>query len=403
MSKLSCDVLVVGGGVAGTAAAVAAARSGADTILVESESYLGGTGSTGIFQHMCGLYLNGDDFPQETLNDGFVREIEERLKQYVPAAVHVQKIGQVFVLPYAPKQLSPVLLSLCAAEKRLMVYLKHAATDVHADQQTVGRVTIQGEGWTRVIIPKTVVDCTGDGNVAAAAGAVFELTPPPERQLAGFIVHISGLQDADETLSVKVPYHLAQAVLQKKLSPTSRFTVFTLGTNPDEGYCKMSLESGGGADRTEWAKKEASAMIAYLANVLPSFRNASIDETSSKILEREGRRIHGVYMLTEEDVLAAKKFTDGIVKNAWPIEEWSSKRGTTYRYVPRGDYYEIPFRCLTVRGFNNLLCAGRCISVSHAALGSTRVMGPCMSLGEQAGLAAAYFSRNGRYPAFPER
>ncbi|TAL28020.1 MAG: FAD-dependent oxidoreductase, partial [Nitrospirae bacterium] len=112
----------------------------------------------------------------------------------------------------------------------------------------------------------------------------------------------------------------------------------------------------------------------------------------------EGRRVCGEYTLTEKDVLSARKFSDGVVKNSWPIELWDRSRGTVYKYVPRGDYYEIPFRCLMVKGIRNLLTAGRCISVTHEALGSTRVMGTCMALGEQAGKAAAYHSKNNSYP-----
>ena len=86
------------------------------------------------------------------------------------------------------------------------------------------------------------------------------------------------------------------------------------------------------------------------------------------------------------------------MKNAWPIELWDRSRGTIYRYPPRGDYYEIPFRCLSVPGVANLLTAGRCISVTHAALGSTRVMGSCLALGEMSGRAAAYYAANGKFP-----
>jgi hypothetical protein len=116
------------------------------------------------------------------------------------------------------------------------------------------------------------------------------------------------------------------------------------------------------------------------------------------VLEREGRRVRGEYTLTKDDVLLARKFSDGIVKNAWPIELWDRLKGTVYKYVPRGDYYEIPLRCLMVRNIANLLTAGRCISVTHEALGSTRVMGACMALGDQAGKAAAYRVKNGKYP-----
>jgi hypothetical protein len=121
-------------------------------------------------------------------------------------------------------------------------------------------------------------------------------------------------------------------------------------------------------------------------------------DMSLRVLDREGRRITGDYMLTEQDVLAARKFPDAIVKNAWPVELWDRTKGALYSYVPRGDYYEIPFRCITVKGILNLLTAGRCISVSPSALGSTRVMGTGMALGEQAGLAAAYYVKHGKYP-----
>jgi hypothetical protein len=243
-----------------------------------------------------------------------------------------------------------------------------------------------------------VIDCTGNGDVAALAGADFELSPESERQLAGFTIRVSGLLEGDDTLSLKVPYHCARAVERHILPQSLRFTTFTPGDTPGEGYIKMSLTGEDTPDRDRHALENAQALIAYLVQVMPAFRGARITGTSLKVLDREGRRITGDYMLSEEDVLAARKFPDAIVRNAWPIELWDRTKGTLYRYVPRGDYYEIPFRCITVRGMTNLLTAGRCISVSPAALGSTRVMGACMALGEQAGRAAAYFVRNGEYP-----
>jgi hypothetical protein len=160
----------------------------------------------------------------------------------------------------------------------------------------------------------------------------------------------------------------------------------------------MSLDGEDTPDRDRRALENAQALLVYLGQVLPVFKDARITGTSLRVLDREGRRIMGDYMLTEHDVRAARKFPDVIARNAWPIEMWDRDRGTLYTYVPCGDWYEIPFRCITVKGISNLLTAGRCISVSHAALGSTRVMGTCMALGEQAGRAAAYRVRNGEYP-----
>jgi hypothetical protein len=393
----SCDVLVVGAGVAGAAAAVAAARGGARTILVEKERYLGGTGFAGRFQHICGLYLNAETTPEETLNPGLTREIIALLRSASPGP-GIKKIGQVYVKPYHADDLQSVLTTLCYGESTIATLRGHEAVAVAQEEGVVTSVTIEGMRGKQDLVPKIVIDCSGSGSVAALAGAPFELTPAEDRQLAGFVVHVKGLRDVDDGLSLKVPYYLAQAVKLGQFPPVTRFTTFSPGDATDEGYVKMSIATAEGIPLQEKARADADGVIRYLASVLPSFEDSYIAVTSLKVLEREGRRIKGAYTLTKEDVLAARKFPDGVVKNAWPIELWDREKGTIYKYVPRGDYYEIPFRCLMVEGITNLLTAGRCISATHEALGSTRVMGTCMALGEQAGKAAAYWVRNGKYP-----
>jgi hypothetical protein len=393
----SCDVLVIGAGVAGTAAAIAAARGGARTILLERERYLGGTGYAGMFQYICGLYLNADRVPTETLNTGVTREITELLSRASPNR-RVKKIGQVYVLPYTRDDLQAVLTALCSGEKDLAVLRGNSVVSVTMENNGIRDATVEGVHETQVISSAMVLDCSGGGSIAAMAGAPFDLSPKGERQLAGFVVRVKGLKNVDESLAIKVPYALAQAVKQGILPPDIKLTTFSPGDVADEGFCKMSISSSDEATGTVKARKDADAAIRYLASVLQAFDSASIADTSRKVLEREGRRVVGAYMLTKEDVLSARKFPDGVVKNAWPIELWDEVKGTIYKYVPRGEYYEIPFRCLMVSGITNLLTAGRCISVTHEALGSTRVMGTCMALGEQAGKAAAYRVRNGKYP-----
>lgn len=394
-----CDVVVIGAGVAGTSAAVAAARGGARTMLIEQEHYLGGIGYAGRFQYICGLYLHADAFPTETLNKGIVREIIALLNKRSPQRT-MKKMGQVYVQPYSSDDLQSELTSLCSAEMNIHAVHNTAAVAVTRGSPGIACVVVKGPDGEQTILPQMVIDCSGSGEIAALAGAAFDLSSPEERQLAGFTLHLKGLQGADDTLALKVPYHLAQAVRQGKFSPAVKFTTFSPGDAIDEGQCKMSIDADEGPGREEWARKEAAAVHAYLASVIPAFKGSSIAGTSLKVLEREGRRITGEYMLTKDDVLSARKFPDGVVKNSWPIELWDRSKGTIYKYVPRGDYYEVPFRCLMVRGISNLLTAGRCISVTHEALGSTRVMGACMALGDQAGRAAAYRVRNGKYPEF---
>jgi hypothetical protein len=397
MNRMTCDVLVAGGGVAGALAAVAASRSGAKTVLVEKELFLGGTGYAGMFQYICGLYLNGEAEPTETLNRGIVNEVVSLLTKHSPAR-RVKKIGQVYVFPYHRDDLHVVLMSLCKAEQDLRLFTNTAVIATEQGRERISSVTMETSGAKTVLAPSMVIDCTGDANVAAMAGAAFERASADSIQLAGFTLHIKGLEKPDESLSIKVPYYCAQAVNEGNLPPTMRFTTFSPGDAPDEGFCKLSIAGPAGPDREERARNNAKAVHRYLASSIPAFKQSFILETSPRVLDREGRRVRGEYVLTEEDILTANKFPDGVVKNAWPIELWDAWKGTLYRYVPREDYYEVPFRCLIVKGFSNLLCAGRCISVTHAALGSTRVMGACMSLGEQAGKAAAYKVKNGKYP-----
>jgi hypothetical protein len=392
----SFDIVVVGGGVAGTAAALAAARTGVRTLLVERDKFLGGTGYSGLLQHIGGLYLNSDAFPTETLNQGIVQEIVSLLKTLSPQKI-VKKMGLVYVLPYSREDLLSVFNSLCRNEQTLTVLHNTAAISIEKTHGEITEIVMNRSGFSYRVSPKIVIDCSGNADVSAMAGASFELLPQDKLQMAGYMVRIKGIRDLDDTLSVKVPYYLLDGVKKHKISSSLRFSTFTRGDVPGEGYLKLSINDAGSIGRDKIAKENAFVVHHYLSNIVPAFQGSFIVDNSLRVLDREGRRVLGEYILTEEDVVSARKFDDGIAKNAWPIELWDKDKGPIYKYV-NGDYYEIPFRSLKVKGVPNLLVAGRCISVSHEALGSTRVMGVCMKLGEQAGIAAAYKIMNGIYP-----
>jgi hypothetical protein len=397
MKPMNCDTLVIGGGSAGTFASIAASRRDVKTILVEKDSFLGGTAYAGMFQYICGLYLNGDSFPTDTLNEGLTREISSLLKQNSPEQM-IKKIGQVYLLPYSPEYLQTVLSSLCESENNLTVIRNSRATGVKKDDNKIASVLIDGPDGQTEICASLVIDCSGDGDFSHMAGADFELSVPEERQLSGYMVFLKGLKSCDEILSIKVPWHLSNAVKQGLLPPLLRLTTFIPGAAPEEGYCKININEEYSLERDLMAERYAQAMLDFLSRSIPAFRDAYIAGRSLRTLNREGRRICGEYTLTEEDIISARKFPDGVVKNSWPIEFWDRTKGPVYKYLRRGEYYEIPFRCLVVKDIPNLLVAGRCISVTQSALGSTRVTGTCMALGEKAGMAAAYHIKNGMYP-----
>jgi hypothetical protein len=387
------DILVAGGGIAGVAAAVAAARTGCSVVLIERENLLGGTGRLGMLGTICGLYPNGGEVAGRALNGGITQELIAGLSARAPRLLPV-KVGKVFVLPYAPADLQHELQSLCSAERSLEVITGSAVVSANVESGTISKVVILKDDREQNYIPEVVIDCTGDGELSCMAGAGFDEAPSEQRQLGGYVVSVRGIANQDDSFPIKVPFLVARGVEAGKLPLLLRFTVFSRGDTPDAGYLKINIQVLPELS-AETLYGAAEQLLAYLAQELADFSDAFIDRTSDRVMPREGRRIIGEYMLTAEDVLSCRKFDDGLVRGAWPIELWEPHKGVSYRYPADGDYYEVPLRCLKAKGFTNLFMAGRCISASREALGSTRVMGCCLALGEQAGIAAALLCRGG--------
>lgn len=385
--RMACDVLVVGVGIAGISAGVRAAREGAHTVLMEKHDHPGGTAVTGMHRFICGLHGNGDETPATTLNGGIAAEVCAGLNTRAPER-KVQRVGKVHVLPFATSDLVSTLRSLTGAEKGLEILYGTRAVSVSLEGNAIVSITAQDRTGEVDIVASAVIDCSGDGIIIQMSGAQHQARSADEQQLAGFSFRVEGLQEVDELLAVRVPYLLRKAVDGGKLPPYLKFTTYTPGDYQDEGYCRLNIPPTG-EDRDERARNDALLVHGYLSRALLAFKDSRIAEMSPEVAYREGVRAWGEYTLTADDVLGARKFPDGAVKNAWPIELWDQEKGPSYRYLDPGDYYEIPLRCLKTQGISNCWCAGRCISASHDALGSTRVMGACISLGEVAGREAA--------------
>lgn len=392
MRRAACDVLVAGGGTAGVMAAIGAARAGAATLLLERDPVLGGIGQAGMLRQICGLYRNGGTTAGELLNPALLGELVERL------GTAPQRMGRVWVQPLGPTDFDTLLTSLCRIEAGLTVLRNHAVTAATTSHGRLTQIIAAGADGPLAVTPRAVVDATGDGELAGLAGASVEQPPAEGRQLAGFTVHVGGLQGAADDLPLQVPFACARGVTDGSIPPALRFTTFSRAATPDEGYCKLSIAGRAGRERDRQAGDDARRLVTHLATTLPAFRAARIIALSPRVLDREGGRIGGEYRLTADDILAARKFPDAAVRGAWPMETWESERGTVYRYGPDGDWYDIPFRAMQVRGLVNLLAAGRCLGATREALASTRVIGSCLALGARAGQAAAHYAGHGSYP-----
>lgn len=384
--SIECDVLVVGTGIAGVGAALGAARAGAHALLVGEERVPGGVAVAGMHRSMCGLFRSGRPAPTRPLNEGLAQELYDDLTSR-DRSTAVTAIGRVYVLPFKTAHLVAALQQWIAAESNLDVHYGTRVVDAETEEGRVARVRACDGRGDLSIRARALVDCSGDGTVVRLAGATCQSTPGADQQLAGQSMRIEGVED-DDMLAVRVPYHLAQGVREGRLPLHARFTQYIPGDAPGEAYLKLSVPPDP-TEREERAREDAQRVHEYLREVLPALGSSRLVGRSPRVVDREGQRIVGEYTLTEEDVLAARKFPDGAVKNAWPIEVWNQGQGLRVKYLPDGEHYEIPLRCLKVAAIGNAWAAGRCISATHLAHASTRAMGTCLSLGETAGREAA--------------
>jgi len=273
------------------------------------------------------------------------------------------------------------LRGLIAREKNLRAVFGAEFAVAERRGRRLCAAVVRAAGRNLRLRPGAVIDGSGAAVVARASGAGCLVPRTGRRQLGGFVLRLRGIAGADPLLPVKVPYCLARAAAAGRLPPTARFTSFAAGDAAGEGYCKLSLPPAGVSPGQ--ALDFARRVLRCLAESLPAFRPVRIAATSGEVLERDGPRLEGEYTLTARDVLSGRRFADGAVRGAWPIEFWNRHRGRRLRYI-QGEYYEIPQRCLRSRDVDNLFAAGRCISAAGGALASARVMGMCVATGEAA-------------------
>ena len=357
---IECDVLVIGGGVAGMSAAISAARLGAQTLLLEEDSELGGVLRAGLGFPVCGLF----DSRGSVLNAGISHELLDAVGW--PST----SVGRLHVLAaHADVVLSFFDQALCA-QTALAIETKCTVTGVEERNATIRRVITS----CGTIDPKAVVDCSGCGAVIKRSSA--SSLPSGGKVLAGYAVRLRGVEH-DPVLSLKVAFVLRKASLGDGLQFSTLMPpdCLKLAVRPD--IAEDSLQRG------------VNAVVEILRQELPEFRQVEIVEQSQQLLQREGVRLRGEYVLTEDDVLGGARFPDGIAKSAWPVEYWDAENGQQLEYLSDGDFYEIPLRCLRSAKIGNLFAAGRCISATSRALASARVMGTCIATGEAAGKAAA--------------
>ena len=355
------DIAVIGGGAAGIAAAVGAARTGHATILLDQRPAAGGTGGFSGLTTLCGLFDDEGEF----LNDGFAREFAEALADAAPL-----RLGKVWVLPYRPEIFRAVAANLLAATPQLQTRWLAPLTGVVLD----GRRIVRLNGF-RV---GAVIDCSGSAEVARAVGAAC-LATDETTQAPAVIFPLCNV-----TRALPSPAAAAQVLL-----PLARAGFPPLNFQPGREPDTLTVKFSGRAD-------QVNDLIGFLRTQISGFENCRTPLTEFTASPRAGRMVSGHYLLTGADVLAGRKFPDAVARCAWPIEQWSVSGVARYQHLPPGTHYEIPARALRAAPVDNLFMAGKTISADVAAIASARVMGCCLATGAAAGrLAANYLDAAG--------
>jgi hypothetical protein len=404
MNRLRCDVLVAGGGTAGLGAAVAAARAGAETLLVERRSGLGGMAFSALVHTMCGLYtLRSDEAaPLEFANPGLPREVAERLLACGGARSPV-RMGRLDVLPHRPAALAFVADQLVAETRGLRVLLHTEITAMEKrepDSLAGARAFCRGEFLE--VEARAVVDCTGDAEAAALAGAAFETAPAAGLQRPAWIFGVCGVAPGALAGNARLAlaHAVASAVSDGRLPAEALGTAFREGVSSGEGWGTIDLQadpydpcSPECLTRLETlGRRTAFALLEFLKTSVPGFENSHPGPMPAQAGIRESRRIVGRAQLTGDDILQGRANSDPAAFAAWPLELRETAKGPKFLFPEENRSAAIPLGCLRARDFENLFMAGRCLSATHEAQASIRVTGTCLATGEAAGKAAAHFA-----------
>jgi hypothetical protein len=387
--SIDTDVLVCGGGCAGIAAALAAARRGAKTLLVERAGFAGGIITTVGLPFFDGI---ADIRTNRIVVRGIALELLSRSGVCAPEATSVKQHNPTVPNIEAFKLLADRLL--LAESSRLKLLYHTIACDARVEGGRIAEVTLANKGGLTRVRPKVVIDCTGDADVAQWAGAPTEKAAELQPMTLHFrIGHVNRQPDLTKQCRLALEKAQARGELPMFYGPGMMFMFAR-----DEIYIHAVRVPGDATDPADFTRAEiqgrsdAWAMFEAWKRDVPGFENSYFISSGPFIGVRETRRIVGQYVLTENDITSNRRFDDAIATGCWyldlhPNKTTSGQANATPKVQP--EPYDIPYRSLLPQAVDNLLVAGRCHSATQLAASSTRVTCTAMAMGEAAGAAAA--------------
>lgn len=396
------DVVVLGGGPAGMAAAVAAAQAGRSTLLLERYGFLGGMGTAAGVTNFCGLHANVHGEIRQVVH-GVADQLLERIARLgglnTPHALFGKTVAQAY--DTAAYKIAADELMEAAGVKVLFHAL--AAGVLMDSARTVKALLVETKSGRRAVVGRAFIDASGDGDLAAWAGALFE-----KGDGAGNMLYPSTmfrLNGIDPERAGPAWQTIPALMLQAEAEGRYRFPRKTPIVRPQKSgiewrvnLTQLANAQGNAMDGTDAVELSEAEMlgrrqIASVADFLkevPGFENSYIVDIAPQVGIRETRRVQGLYQLTESDVLDCASFDDTIGVNGWPLE-LHLKGDVEFRWpkIPESrGFNHLPYRMTVTPALDNVWIAGRCASMSHEAQSAARVTGPCFVMGQAVGSAA---------------
>jgi len=399
------DVLVVGGGPAGIAAAVCAARHGARTLLVERYGFLGGMGTAGGVTNFAGLYGKRDGETVQLVH-GVVDELLERIDRLGGLNAPQDGLqGRIRVRSYdipAYKCAADQLLLDAGVQPLFHAWLAGAACDEAGRLAAAIVETKSGRGAIRA---RWFIDASGDADLAHHAGVPYDLGDGRGDALYPSTMCRVGGVDAERALASVGSFGAIDA-LMRAAAGRYRFpregAILRPQRNRSEwrvNVTQVANAQGRAVDATDaWqlsageveGRRQVIEYLRFLRAEVPGFERAELIDIGTQLGVRETRRIRGAYRLSGEDVLGGARFDDAIGLNAWPIERHAPGRVEWAFARDEGNAFnQLPWRMLVPQRVSNLLVAGRCASMEHEGQSAARASGACFAMGQAAGTAAA--------------
>src|SRR5262245_38589419 len=396
------EVVVVGGGPAGIAAAMAAGRSGRSTICIERYGFCGGAGTAAGLSTFCGLHavIHGK---HEQIVHGLADDILERLARMDGLnKPHLTIRDQILAQAYDISAFKIAADELLAEANVHILFHAFATGVVMASDDRIEAVLVETKAGRFAVRGRMFIDGSGDGDLAAWAGVPYEVGDGAGNMLyPSTMFRINGVDPAKAGRAWELIPTLMEEAEQRGRNFPRKKPIVRPQRNPIEWRANLtqiknpdgSAVSGIDARQLSYGEVEGRRqcwdVFQFIKGVTPGFEHAYIVEIAPQIGIRETRRIAGEYQLTEKDILGCADFDDSIGVQGWPVEA-HVKGDVKFVFAPptsRG-YNQIPYRIIVPQKIDNLFVVGRCASMSHEGQSSARVSGPCFIMGQAAGTAA---------------